>query len=87
MYTSISNVTYECYVFNLNHYFITMMIFKCDSCNMGTSDLLDMYAKSPRVVDPGLRAYISGKIMSAHVTTNTYVTGPVKINHVSTNYM
>ena len=32
---------------------------------MGTSDLPDMYAQSPRV-------YISGKFMSAYVTTKMY---------------
>ena len=34
----------------------------CDSCNMGTSDLPDMYALSPCMPSAlGLRAYISGK--------------------------
>ena len=28
---------------------------------MGTTDLPDMYAQSPRAADRGLRAYISGK--------------------------
>ena len=33
------------------------------SCNMGTSDLPEMYAQSPRVA-------ARGQIMSAHVTAN-----------------
>ena len=33
----------------------------CDSCNMGTSDLSDAYAQSPRATGLRLRAYISGK--------------------------
>ena len=39
-----------------------------DSCNMGTSDLPDMYTQSPRAAALGLWAYISGKSL-AHVTT------------------
>ena len=34
------------------------------SCNMGTSDLPDMYAQSPRAAGIGIR-----QITSAHVTT------------------
>ena len=36
-----------------------MLLHVCNRCNMGTRDLPDMYARSPR--DAGLRAYISGK--------------------------
>ena len=39
--------------------------YVCDSCNMGTSDLNDMYAQSPRAEDIHIR-----QITSAHVTTN-----------------
>ena len=35
------------------------MIYACNSCNIGTSDLPDMYAQSLRAAGP--KAYISGK--------------------------
>ena len=37
----------------------------CNSCNMGMSDLPDMYARSPRAEGIHIR-----RITSAHVTTN-----------------
>jgi len=44
-------------------YLLNIYLIFC-SCNMGTSDLPDMYARSPRA----LWAYILGKSSSAHVT-------------------
>ena len=40
-----------------NYYLVYMY-----SCNMGMSDLPDMYAQRPRAAGPRLRAYISGKL-------------------------
>ena len=37
----------------------------CNSCNIGTSDLSDMYAQSPRAEGIHIR-----QIMSAYVTAN-----------------
>ena len=42
-----------------------MIVGLCDSCNMGMSDLPDMYAQSPRAEGIHIR-----QIISAHVTTN-----------------
>ena len=44
---------------------------KCtfDSCNMGTSDLPDMYAQSPRAAGPRAEGIHIRQITSAHVTT------------------
>ena len=39
----------------------------CNSCNMGTRDLPDMYAQSPRAEGIHIR-----QIMRAHVTSNMY---------------
>jgi len=41
------------------HHYIPLIT--CNSCNMGTRDLPDIYAQSPRAAGRGLRAYISGK--------------------------
>ena len=48
-----------------------------NSCNMGTRDLPDMYARSPRAAGP--RAYISGKsrVYMLQVICNT--SGTLKI--------
>ena len=40
----------------------------CDSCNMGTSDLPDMYAQSPRAAGPRAEGIHTRQITSAHVT-------------------
>ena len=40
-----------------------------DSCNMGTSDLPDMYAQSPRAAGPRAEGIHIRQITSAHVTT------------------
>ena len=49
----------------------------CNSCNMGTRDLPDMYARGPQA--RGLRAYISGKsrVHMLQVICNT--SGTLKI--------
>ena len=64
-------------------YYVTMFVF-CglvyvmfwhpyktlfDSCNMGTSDLPDMYAQSPRAAGPRAKGIHIRQITSAHVTT------------------
>ena len=40
-----------------------------DSCNMGTRDLPDMYAQSPRAAGPRAEGIHIRQITSAHVTT------------------
>ena len=42
----------------------------CNSCNMGTSDLPDMYARSPRAAGPRAEGIHIRRITSARVTTN-----------------
>ena len=42
----------------------------CNSCNIGTSDLRDMYAQSPRAAGPRAEVIHIRQIMSAYVTTN-----------------
>ena len=53
------------------------MTKSCNSCNMGTRDLPDMYARGPQA--RGLRAYISGKsrVHMLQVICNT--SGTLKI--------
>ena len=41
-----------------------------NSCNIGTSDLPDMYAQSPRATDPRAEGIHIRQITSAYVTTN-----------------
>ena len=43
----------------------------CNSCNIGTSDLPDMYAQSLRAEGIHIR-----QITSAYVTTNSHLTSP-----------
>ena len=40
-----------------------------NSCNMGMSDLPDMYAQSPRAAGPRAEGIYIRQITSAHVTT------------------
>ena len=40
-----------------------------NSCNIGTSDLPDMYAQSPRAAGPRAEGIHIRQIMSAYVTT------------------
>ena len=40
-----------------------------DSCNMGTSDLPDMYVQSPRAAGPRAEGIHIRQFTSAHVTT------------------
>ena len=42
----------------------------CNSCNIGTSDLPDMYAQSPRAAGPRAKGIHIRQITSAYVTTN-----------------
>jgi len=42
----------------------------CNSCNMGTRDLPDMYAQSPRAAGPRAEGIHIRQITNAHVTTN-----------------
>ena len=55
--------------------YIYIYIYIFDSCNMGTSDLPDMYAQSPRPQARGLRAYISGKsrVPTLQLLCNTFL--------------
>ena len=47
----------------------TNKVVPFDSCNMGTSDLPDMYAQSPRAAGPRAEGIHIRQITSAHVTT------------------
>ena len=47
-------------------------IYKCNGCNMGTRDLPDMYAQSPRATGPRAEGIHIRQITRAHVTSNMY---------------
>ena len=47
---------------------LSYFLFTCDSCNMDTSNLPDMYAQSPRAA--GAKGIHIRQITSAHVATN-----------------
>ena len=53
-----------------------VVVYICNNCNMGTRDLLDMYARSPRAEGIHIR-----QIMSTHVTSNNVIitSGTLKI--------
>ena len=42
----------------------------CNSCNIGTCDMPDMYAQSPRAAGPRAEGIHIRQITSAYVTTN-----------------
>ena len=44
----------------------------CNSCNMGTRDLPDMYAQSPRAAGPRAEGIHIRRITIAHVTSTMY---------------
>ena len=46
------------------------MYVVCNSCNIGTSDLPDMYAQSLRAAGPRAEGIHIRQITSAYVTTN-----------------
>ena len=50
--------------------YIYAELFTYNSCNMGTSDLPDMYAQSLRFTDLIAKGIHIRQITSAHVTTN-----------------
>ena len=54
-------------MFNL--YIIINCIYTFDSCNMGTSDLPDMYAQILRAAGPRDEGIQIRQITNAHVTT------------------
>ena len=45
----------------ISWYIFLAIYYICNSCNIGTSDLPDMYALSRRACGPQAWAYISGK--------------------------
>ena len=59
----------HCNKLNRGAYIETLILngFTCNSCNMGTRDLPDMYAQSPRAEGIHIR-----QITRAHVTSNMY---------------
>ena len=50
----------------------TIISGRCNSCNMGTRDLPDMYARSPRAAGPRAEGIHIRQITRAHVTSNMY---------------
>ena len=50
----------------------------CNSCNMGTSALPDMYAQSLRAIGPRLRAYILGKTQVPMLQLICYTSSTLK---------
>jgi len=62
----------ECDVaFELYHSYSYIYVMY-NSCNMGTRDLPDMYAQSPRAAGPRAEGIRIRQITSAHVTTTVY---------------
>ena len=49
---------------------VYVCMYVCNSCNIGMSDLPDMYAQSPRAAGPRAEGIHIRQITSAYVTTN-----------------
>ena len=53
-----------------SHLYIHMYKHTCNSCNIGKSDLPDMYAQSPKAAGPRSDGMYIRQIMNAYVITN-----------------